>query len=616
MNRIFRGIGSRIFISFSTLFLFVSLFVGIGAWQYLERKTYESAGNELGVLSASLVNRLQKDIRKIRSQMQSLSSFDGNIDRWMRSWKPTGEKRKLIQALLEKKLPQTGLFEEFYVFDLDGNSIGQTDKEWPTKSVREEEFFRLGTGRMRFAEIFEDPKYYALVLLITAPIGDPEHPSGVLAGKVKLSHLNDFLDQKLGIRGDAEAFLLDDKLRFLTSTQSAPMATQSLLQSHLSNAPLIDHLGDEFWVGKYKNFRGVEVLGTVHRTLGYDGFLVIEREDASIAENLTALKKSIVTGFALLVLGLLLMTVLITKSMTRPIERLAESARGIGEGNLESPVAALPGQDEIALLGRTLESMRVKVNQFQRQLRDRLEMSEQKRIQSERLAAIGVLASSLAHEIRNPLNGMNLLLSQLELKLQAQPTGNSAQNRTEIHGIRSEIFRLDRLVGRILDYAKPLQLRASRVDLDLLLREVTEFYKNILKSSGLEIEYVRRGSVFCFCDRDQLKQAMINVLQNSFESMEQIMRGRIDIRLETIDDKAMITIQDQGRGVLPADQDRLFDLFFSTKDHGTGLGLTTVKKIVDAHEGQIRLESTPGSGTRVELTIPLHRDQNLQSIVT
>lgn len=619
MNSFYRGIGSRIFVSFSTLLLFVSLFVGIGAWRYLERKTSESAGNELGVLSASLVNRLQKDIRKIRSQIQSLSSSEGNIDRWLKSWKSPQDKRRLIQASLEKKLPQSALFEEFYVFDLQGNSIAKTDKEWPTKSVKSEEFFIKGLESVGFAEIFEDPNYYALVLLITSPIGDPASPSGVLAGKVRLSHLNDFLDQKLGINGDAEAFLLDDKLRFLTSTQSAPTATQALLQSHLSKAPLIDHLGDEFWVGKYQNFRGVDVLGTVHRTAGYDGYLVIEREYTSISESLSELKKAIASGFVILFLGLVIMTVLITKSMTRPIERLAESARAIGEGNLEVPVAPLPGGDEIALLGRTLESMRIRVNQFQRQLKDRLEMSEQKRIQNERMAAIGVLASSLAHEIRNPLNGMNLLLSQLELNLQAQQRLENVSpiQSKEIQGIRSEIFRLDRLVGRILDYAKPLKIHLSRVDLDQLVAEVVEFYRNVLKTSWIEIEYHSEGELFCMCDRDQIKQALINVLQNSFESMGHQAAGKIQVRLQCQNDRISLQIQDGGRGVLLEDQARLFDLFFSTKDRGTGLGLTTVKKILDAHDGQVRIDSTPGSGTQVEITLPaLNGPQIDNSVVT
>ncbi|MBX9769030.1 MAG: GHKL domain-containing protein, partial [Bdellovibrionales bacterium] len=236
-----------------------------------------------------------------------------------------------------------------------------------------------------------------------------------------------------------------------------------------------------------------------------------------------------------------------------------------------------------------------------------------------RMAAIGVLASSLAHEIRNPLNGMNLLLSQLDLNLQAQQRSGSAivpAPSAEIHGLRSEIFRLDRLVGRILDYAKPLHIRTARVNLDQLVSEVVEFYRNILKASGIQIVYSSAGAVFCVCDRDQMKQALINVLQNSFEAMEQQLAGKIVLRLEPSSDRVSILIQDEGRGVLPGDQARLFDLFFSTKDRGTGLGLTTVKKIVDAHDGQIRLDSAPGSGTLVEITLPLQRVHHGAQIVT
>jgi signal transduction histidine kinase len=197
-----------------------------------------------------------------------------------------------------------------------------------------------------------------------------------------------------------------------------------------------------------------------------------------------------------------------------------------------------------------------------------------------------------------------LLLSQLEMNLQKN-AGTLPGSTSEVLGLRSEIFRLDRLVGRILDYAKPLHLHASRIDLDHLIREVAEFYRNILRASGITIIYNSKGPVICFCDRDQMKQALINILQNSYESMEAMPAGQIEIRIDANSERVRIVIQDQGRGVFPVDQTRLFDLFFSTKDRGTGLGLTTVKKIIDAHDGQIHLESEPGNGTLVELTLPL-----------
>ena len=440
---------------------------------------------------------------------------------------------------------------------------------------------------MGFADIFENPIYAEIVLLVVGPIGDPRAPEGVLVGKVRLSRLYELMEHKLGLANNAEAFLLDSQLHFVTPAKNAP--ADEVLKSHLAATPLKDHLNEEFWVGRYHNYKGEEVLGTVRKTQGYDGFLVVEKPYTDIQQHVEFITRVLIVSVLVLLIALTLTTILITRSITRPVLDLVESAHRIASGDLETQVDIPVADDEIGFLALELDSMRVRINQYQSQLRERLEISERKRLESERLAAIGTLAASLAHEIRNPLNGMTLLVTQME-----RSEGRSDVDRKILVGLRSEIARLDRLVSDILDYARPLQLELHRLDLRTLTQEVIEFVRPLMLKNKIDLR-LNLGATpqFILGDRDRLRQALLNVTQNAIEAMTN--GGELIVSVDRIEEpggsRIRLSVQDSGPGIPLEIQSRIFDLFFSTKEKGTGLGLSTVRKIFDAHGGSIEIES-------------------------
>ncbi len=169
--------------------------------------------------------------------------------------------------------------------------------------------------------------------------------------------------------------------------------------------------------------------------------------------------------------------------------------------------------------------------------------------------------------------------------------------------MRSEIGRLDRLVSDILDYARPFQLQIEKFSLEKFMTEVTDFYKAVLDRNQInfQIESLAMG-IEIQADKDKLRQAIVNLIQNSVEAMKG--GGQLTIKIEKVEKWVRISIKDTGIGISESARGRLFDLFFTTKEQGTGLGLSTVRKIVDVHRGRIDIESVPNGGTTVIVTLP------------
>jgi signal transduction histidine kinase len=227
-------------------------------------------------------------------------------------------------------------------------------------------------------------------------------------------------------------------------------------------------------------------------------------------------------------------------------------------------------------------------------------LAEQK-AEAENLAVIGTLASGLAHEIRNPLNALNLNMQLLDEEL---PSG-SAQRR--MLGItRDEIHRLERLVTDFLLYAKPrrLELRVTKVS------EIFEALQAVLgpelERRGARLDVVDRSNRATLAvDREQIQQLLINLVQNALiASRDDDSHPVIELLAEVRGDRIVLQVKDHGVGMDPRERKRVFEAFYSTRRGGTGLGLAVVERISRTHDGVIEVDSAPGVGTTVRVSLP------------
>ena len=224
--------------------------------------------------------------------------------------------------------------------------------------------------------------------------------------------------------------------------------------------------------------------------------------------------------------------------------------------------------------------------------------------EAERLAYVGTLASGLAHEIRNPLNSLNLNMQMLEEEIDEHGSAPSGKRLLSI--TRSEISRLERLVTDFLAYAKPRPLELEEMPAVRTLERVREVLAaEIQKRRALmEIED-RSGGARIKVDASQMNQLLLNLIQNAFAAAEEAGRKPL-LKLSAYRQGAAVCLEleDNGAGIPAAEQARIFDLFYSTRKGGTGLGLAIVERIARAHGGRVGVRSIQGLGTAVIVELP------------
>jgi PAS domain S-box-containing protein len=237
-------------------------------------------------------------------------------------------------------------------------------------------------------------------------------------------------------------------------------------------------------------------------------------------------------------------------------------------------------------------------------LRDLTEQVETQRrmIQREKLASVGEMAAVVAHEIRNPLGGIKMatnLLSSTEVD-------GGPLSQEMARSILSGIAEIEGIINNLLDFTRDTRLERGEYELVRILDPVIELVAGEGRARGVAVGYGRvEREVVVLADGQKLRQVFTNVLKNALEAVDGMRAdGRVQVNLSAAGDRATIEVVDNGVGIVPADRERIFLPFFTTKPSGTGLGMSIVKKIVDLHGGDVAVDSVPGRGTRVRIVLP------------
>jgi len=220
---------------------------------------------------------------------------------------------------------------------------------------------------------------------------------------------------------------------------------------------------------------------------------------------------------------------------------------------------------------------------------------------SERLAALGRVTAGVAHEVKNPLNSMRLWLENLKESL---PPGDGVP-RQAVAVLDSEIDRLDSVVKRFLDFMRSQELRLEETNLDELLDEVSGIARPQMERAHVQLKKQYSDLPPVRVDRPLLTQALLNLVFNAIQAMPS--GGTLTLGLERRGESAEIRIQDTGQGITPENRGRVFQLFFTTRPGGSGIGLASAYKAIQLHDGSIDFDSQVGRGTTFRIELPLAR---------
>jgi len=292
------------------------------------------------------------------------------------------------------------------------------------------------------------------------------------------------------------------------------------------------------------------------------------------------------------------LTGIVVWRFTRPIKSLANGARRVAAGDFSFQVPTSGRPDEMGELTELFNEMTIRLG--------RTRELEAKLYNAEKAVVVGRLASAIAHEIRNPLNYINLTLDHLRATF--APTEPEKQEKFDslTKQLKVEVARINSRITEFLNYSRPAKLNPQRLDLFAAAGDAMRIFEAQAAENNVEARVDKQGNVPpVMADAESLRSALTNLIINGLQAMDGS-GGKLSVVLSGEADgrRARIDVVDSGRGIAPEDISKVFEPYYSTKETGTGLGLAIVKKAIDDHDGTISVKSKVGEGTTFTITLP------------
>jgi len=298
----------------------------------------------------------------------------------------------------------------------------------------------------------------------------------------------------------------------------------------------------------------------------------------------------------ILLLASALITFFLVWRFTRPIANLSAAAREIAKGNLSIRVPGSQRTDEMGQLTKQF-------NEMTSELEKKSEL-EAKLQQAEKSAVVGRLGSAIAHEIRNPLNYINLTLDHLRSKFKPEDPEKKATFEKLTGQLKGEVGRINQQISDFLNYSRPANANLRPIDARRVVEDSLRIVEAEAEEKHIKIGLIENENVAeVLGDPEFLRSVFNNLFINAVQSMES-KGGNLNVKISPEDGFVRFDISDTGGGISEDNLPKIFEPYFSTKETGTGLGLAIVHKIVDVHNGTINVQSGEGSGTTFTVKLP------------
>ncbi|PIE33535.1 hypothetical protein CSA56_11460 [candidate division KSB3 bacterium] len=314
-------------------------------------------------------------------------------------------------------------------------------------------------------------------------------------------------------------------------------------------------------------------------------------------------------------IGGTMVAVLMVNRFTKPIDQLVTASKAVADGHFDTTIS-VKSSGELQTLISGFNEMTGKLQEHK--------ALEQRFHRSERMAALGELGARLAHEIRNPLNSISLIIDHLRDRFSPEPQSERQRFENYVSNIKTELQRLNKLVTDFLQVSRPLHPEIHTIQVKPFLTQIIQLLET--EAANHQVQFTLRvdsENLMILGDENLLKTACLNIVLNAIQAMEQ--GGRLDITARFAMKQSMesngngsdngqgkdilrygeIVFSDTGPGIPQEHLENIFQPYFTTKKEGTGLGLSIVNRVIEDHNGTIRVDSITGRGTTITLILPL-----------
>jgi two-component system, NtrC family, sensor kinase len=358
--------------------------------------------------------------------------------------------------------------------------------------------------------------------------------------------------------------------------------------------------------------RGQKVLGVLETDFSLSPL------DEKIREQTVAMTSY---SISLMIISSLIIYLVLRKFVLKPVSTLSEGMKKVATGDLEQKVV-LNSEDEMGVLAGTfnlmtkdLEAARERADNWTQMLEAEvakkvaeLKKSQDKLFQAEKLASLGRLTADVAHEIRNPLTAVGGFAHRLYKIVE----GEKQKEYAEV--VITEVDRLEKILKDVLTFSRDARFHLERRPLEEAVHEVVKVYEGVCREQSIEVDVqIAEDLPPVLIDKDQVKQALTNLVTNAMDAMQKGGTLTISEGHEEINDVTYVflRVSDTGPGIPEEKLPLIFEPFFSTKEiHGTGLGLSITRKIIEEHGGLIKAESVGGKGATISLYFPFQSEED------
>ena len=341
----------------------------------------------------------------------------------------------------------------------------------------------------------------------------------------------------------------------------------SMWRGEPANTPRFtdEETGDHYMTGYAPIRRGDRIVAGVGVDMG-----------AGYMDAILGFKRSVYLLAGLGTLLTFLVGLGVARHITRPVHRLVTAAREIGRGNLGRAVQ-VQARDEIGYLAQTMEEMRSKLLARDAQLRQML--------------------AGVAHEIRNPLSGIEIYAGLIADEL---PAGDP--RREHIHKVIAQVHTMNQVISEFLHFARPPSPQPGEVVLSQLVDDARFLLSPEMEAAGVAFRTEVGPEARVYADPEQVRRAVVNLMKNAVQAMAD--GGSLTVRAAAAGPEAALEVEDTGPGMAEEVRQRLFEPFFTTREKGSGLGLAIVQQTAETNGGRVEVESAPGRGSVFRLVLP------------